>query len=387
MSDRRCTQCRRLVKGHEGPCGQSCTGDPDPSISLEEMEEMEDTDPAELKSTDTQSQDPSLATTMRELVSQMVTMNVNLTKLVASHSELHDAVGARNFDSVATTSTPRPPRGRGRGTGATAATHTQPAATLGDTGPPAASKQLPIRVGTSTLQIPAATAQAAAAGEYINLCDFLPQPEGYNASIDSEFETCVNTQGVVQMKPKSRKRVLDTFYKWLKAWSFYEGLVLQTHPHGYSQFLGYRNRIQDYAAQFMWGAVLTYDLRFRMRLGEQRSLAFDTADPDLAIMIFNAAQLKPNIRQCQRCKAIDHVVQECPFPAESTLEAKEKRFSGVASQGPTGKQERWYHAGKEGCNLYQHDRCRLGANCKQAHVCKACRGAHPGIKCSSGDNS
>lgn len=38
------------------------------------------------------------------------------------------------------------------------------------------------------------------------------------------------------------------------------------------------------------------------------------------------------------------------------------------------KLEKWFHDSREGCNLFQWHTYNLGTGCKQAHVCKACRG-------------
>ena len=214
------------------------------------------------------------------------------------------------------------------------------------------------------VKIPAKTKNAALRGEFINLAEFLLYSETPSCN---ELEPFMNN-GNVTFRQKKTRKVIHSFSRWLNAWSNYERLLVSNMPELYLCMLEYRQLIQSCDLKYQWSAVHAYDCRFRAKLGETCSFQFNSVQNDLFVIIFDATAVKRNIRACHRCKSLDHLANNCPFPPSNTLE--EKKMPAKS------KGESFFHQGVEICNNYQSGRCRF-PSCRRAHVCQKCRGQTP----------
>ena len=70
-----------------------------------------------------------------------------------------------------------------------------------------------------------------------------------------------------------------------------------------------------------------HDSRFWLKLSMHISFDLDNVDPSLFTTILNATAIKPNSRQCHRCKSYEHLVSDCPF-SEGQEEKENSSGSG-----------------------------------------------------------
>ena len=83
------------------------------------------------------------------------------------------------------------------------------------------------------------TIQAAKRGEFINIADFVPS---------SEPVLCLEPaliENFLQLKKKTPKRAVDSFFVWSHAWAGYEGVLVKHSPELYDQLARYRCFIQQ----------------------------------------------------------------------------------------------------------------------------------------------
>ena len=219
------------------------------------------------------------------------------------------------------------------------------------------------------------TAKSALNGEFVNLSDFIPCiPESV-----TDMETIVSHNGTLHVRPRRQRKVIDSFSTWISAWANYEALVLTKLPNLYHNFAKYRYFIQTCDRKYLWHACYAYDCRFRASVANSKIWDFHQSNSDIYITTFDATTVKRSAKQCYRCKAFDHNVMECPFPAPNQM-AEIKKTSSSASSSARFSRDKWSHLGKEGCHNFQSGRC-TDTYCRRAHVCKACRGPESFFRC------
>ncbi len=224
--------------------------------------------------------------------------------------------------------------------------------------------------------VPTKTIDAALEGEFIDLADFLPPIGASNNVSNPDLECFIDTDSkAVSYRPKKHSRKITSHDTWSQAWVPYEKLLVSHFGQAVHEYLAdYRANILDYSKKYMWQAVAVYDFRHRSRLASQVTLSerlnFSIIFNDISNTILDTTAVRQNATRCQRCKAYDHVVRDCPFPegwrgGQGTNQGK--------SQAKVETQEVCYNFNKEKCN---------SERCKRRHVCRYCKGPLPYTKCS-----
>ena len=371
MSMRNCSKCGRPVKGHPGQCGDKCQVDSDEEISREDEKAAMATGGEDVhvyEETD-KHVPPSENHTINELSFQVSNLTVEVKALAKQNNDIlqflmktslvGDPTQPPVLGDPSDDRTRRPRLSMPTLSGVSAI----PGPTLAQS-----SSQSRTHYLEGGAKIPETTYRNAVSGEYINLVDFLP----YTEHRDLEANII---NGELQFRPKKSKRSLDNFDLWLQAWSEYEALLVSARPHIYANLSSYRRFIQASDRKYNWHAVLSYDLRYRTDLARTRSFNYSKLNNDLVVSILDATAVKSDLHRCYRCRSVEHVVQECPFPAAHKMETNSKEKKSYKQFKP------WYHQGKEGCNNFNYGKCNF-SQCNRAHVCKGCRSADPFIKCA-----
>ena len=379
VKPKRCTACREPVKGHFGPTGDKCTY-------------QSDTHAEERAHVRTSSDIGTHSDLDATLSKQSKVLDLILEQLMQLNIQ-----GAKNTDTQWSLSAPAI-GATGGATGGAIGGATG-GATDGATGKPHPSQ---LAVSSTSDDATKKLHTTALNGEYVNLYQFIANetdthlPE-YEPSMGSDSD------GNVFFKLKKSKKCIDNFNIWLTSWNKYETIVMRQRPDLHSQFVEYRQFIQNCNAKFMWPAVCSYDMQFRRKLGNAKSFMFSEVDTTLYTTTFDTTTIKANPRQCFRCRSVEHMINMCPFPAQPE-EKKAKTtqsMSGSTHRNPgyqrsgsyenrngrpgnhgNGSYDRWYFNGMEGCNLFQRDMCRY-PNCKRAHVCQTCHGPEPHNRCKA----
>ena len=339
---KRCTTCRRLVKNHDGPCGKNCKNSPEPETYETYDSEQHPEDPVDRPNA-----------MMRELVTQLTQLNLNMTVIQQQQTEI--LKNTRTTHSAETADT----------------TNKLHISSLSD--------QMPTELQGLPVHVSAKTVTSIVSGEYVNMSELLP----YNDIPSEELLPVYHRDGTMSFQPKRSRKYINDFDTWLVSWSIFEAILMHKKPELYSKLCQYRMSIQKASRKYNWYAVMTYDKRFRTKLAETRSFSYDTVDSMAYVSTLDAAAVRTDAKQCHRCKSLDHLVSDCPFPPEPTMAKDPRRKESSWRQKP--KPETWYFNSKEGCNNWQFDNCRY-PGCKRAHVCKGCRGPVPLTRCSTCNN-
>ena len=393
----KCSKCNRPSKGHNKPLGDDCTM---PEMSDLEKDALQIIETQELReqgldpdhSSESQKKleaaggnDGDFGTaieafTIKELTAQMAALNNTVLSLAHNQEAMR-----RDIQLQAPASTPAPMMAPPPGTQASSAYPPSPH-------PPPSTSGLLAFTGTQTSPAsagipgqrpmlphlmhgnPSAENKAKALrGEYIVLEDFGPNEL---LPPSNTMEPYTDSQGALALRPKRPKKILDTFDKWLAAWTNYE-LLLVNNGHSYSQIAHHKATIQHVNRRYIWSVIYAYDIKYRLSRAEHNSTDFSADASELYNSFFDASALKTDYPRCRRCKSTEHLVADCPFPAEEKMGAK-------APQNGFKKEpyERWYHNGQEGCNMWNIGKCRMSP-CRRAHVCRGCRGYQPQLSCTT----
>ena len=176
----------------------------------------------------------------------------------------------------------------------------------------------------------------------------------------------------------ARKTIPD-FATWGQCFAIYVAVLAGRYPDRLVDLMGYLALIAKVSRRYNWPAWVIYDQQFRQEAAGNPSLQWAKVDPGLYAQCFTGQEAcKEN--WCSSCQELDHKSVDCPF------RPRKRAWNAGYGQGEQSGKE----AGGGGkhspqvClkfNRYGGD-CKYGRECKFAHVCAKCRGAHPAGKCS-----
>ena len=329
---KQCTTCSRPVKGHDGPTGKRC------QFATSEEKQTKETGAND--------------EVLRILVAQMTSLNANIESMIQKQDHLLRRQATQ---------------------GHTPGVIDSPAmATPDTTQGPTAAEEPASTSEPGSLGVSQKLSTTAANGEFVNLADFLLK---HDLAVPRDELEAVVVEGTIQFRPRKSRRSIDCFRTWLEAWNNFEQAVVQRQASVYTKLVEYRRFIQSCDNKYNWSAVAAYDVKFRAKLAETRSFAYDQIDSTIYVCTLDATSVKQSRKNCHRCRAPDHLIADCPFPADYAMAADEEKKT--RRRAP---QERWFYDNKEGCNNWQTGNCNY-PSCRRAHVCKRCRGPEPAYRC------
>ncbi len=216
--------------------------------------------------------------------------------------------------------------------------------------------------------VPTRTIDMALEGEYVELADFLA-PIGSSSHIaNPELEAVMDSNNSVTYRPKKYTRKISNHETWSSGWNNYEKLMVAYFGSNLHEYMSdYRTFIMESSKKYVWQAVSVYDFRHRTRLATMVSLSdrlnFRATFNDTNNTVLDTTAIRPNAPRCIRCKAYDHLIQDCPFP-DTKIEIQKKSQS----------------QSQEICPNFNKDKCVL-ERCRRRHVCQRCKGPLSYAKC------
>ena len=339
-----CTNCGRPTSNHPGPAGKKCSNFP-----VEEHEES----PRSLSTDKPDNKDDVL----HELADQMGRITIHLQSLQDDMGDMK-----RDLKEVRQESKASLP---GSKASDYMAAGPAPAGTLD------VHQCLP-----SGAKVASKVIQQAKNGEYVNLADFAPCLEPSLVT-----ETSI-VDGVLVFKPKKNIKSMDSFLLWSMAWRTYEELLVGHNPDLYTGFCAYRVFIQTCATKHLWPSVYSYDVRNRAKHSMEKSFQFNVIDNDIYVTTMDSSTIRPNVRQCTRCKSILHPVRDCPFSEDGAL-APAPRASQTPQSGqsqPRRSSNSGAAASQQVCFNFNAGRCNTN-RCVRLHICERCGGPDPLLYC------
>lgn len=207
--------------------------------------------------------------------------------------------------------------------------------------------------------IPKKLAEKNLALEFVDMTDLLPEQWRIE---ETRERACCNVQKV------GKKKLLTDVLLWLEGYSTMVAVLATGYPEKAAHFMAYQQTIIHASKNFTGTAWASYDLCFRRKAANLRSLDWGVVDQDLYSKSFTGrAQI---LIRCKYCLSDVHVSEDCveaPAPMEASWR---KRVNATP---------------KEICNLFNKPSgnvCRYSP-CRFAHICSKCqKGDHPATECT-----
>ena len=130
-------------------------------------------------------------------------------------------------------------------------------------------------------------------GEYIDFSLLLPDSmyRSQAPALQLRYEdSSPGSQGSPLTLVKRKKPVIDTFQKWLDAFTAYMLVIVAVHPSRASELIKYQQTISKAVTKFKGLAWLTYDEQFRRRAAYNLSIAWDKIDLELWTVTFSGLE-------------------------------------------------------------------------------------------------
>ena len=148
-------------------------------------------------------------------------------------------------------------------------------------------------------------------GEYVDfallLPDILYRPQSPDIQLRFE-DSSPGSPGSPLTLVRKKKPVVDTFHKWLDAFTSYMLVIVVAYPRRSLELIKYQQIISKAVTKFKGLAWLSYDEQFRRRAAFDLSIAWDTIDLELWTVTFSGLA-KPH---CSVCSSPYHQQDECP---------------------------------------------------------------------------
>ena len=186
-------------------------------------------------------------------------------------------------------------------------------------------------------------------GEYVDLALLLPDNLYQSQTPELQLrldDSALGSLGSPVTMVRKRKPVIDTFQKWLDAFTTYMLVLVTAYPRRALELIKYQQIISRAVTKFKGMAWLSYDQQFRRRAAYDLTISWDKVDLELWTVTFSGLA-KPH---CSVCSSPYHIQDDCPSadPNRKPRRAQTVCFDFNKSSG-----------------------CRR-RNCNYPHVCRRC---------------
>ena len=182
-------------------------------------------------------------------------------------------------------------------------------------------------------------------GEYVDLALLLPDNlyQSQNPELQLRLDdSALGSLGSPVTMVRKRKPVIDTFQKWLDAFTTYMLVILTAYPRRALELIKYQQIISRAVTKFKGMAWLSYDQQFRRRAAYDLTISWDKVGLELWTVTFSGLA-KPH---CSVCSSPYHIQGDCP------------------SADPNRKPRR--------TQTVCFDFNKSSGNCNYPHVCRRC---------------
>ena len=195
-------------------------------------------------------------------------------------------------------------------------------------------------------------------GEYIDfvllLSDSLPRPQAPELKL--RFDDLGSGLFSRMTMVRKHKPVIDTFHKWLDAYTTYMLLLVRAYPRRSLELLKYQQTISCAATKFKGLSWLTYEEQFHRRAANDLTINWGQDDLELWTVTFSGLA-KPH---CIVCSIPYHSHSEC------------------SSADPSRQQSRTVSV----CFRFNRTSGCSSSSCQYPHVCRRCHSpSHSILNC------
>ena len=224
-------------------------------------------------------------------------------------------------------------------------------------------------------------------GEYVNFDTLLP-PSSLSGStvsslpMDDAGEYDISVRSVdgsprISFSQAKGKGKIKDYNSWSLAWSIYLRCMVQFFPRLIHQLVSYQSYIAQFATQYMFSAIYTFDQLHRLNLANDPGRKWDVIDDFLfnahlrnATLSLSSRSHTLSVIRCFSCNEIGHLASRCP-----------KRAIRYSSGEPFRNGDQ--RSGRGYCIRYNRGAQCEGSECQYIHACSSCtRGGHPRIRCT-----
>ena len=148
-------------------------------------------------------------------------------------------------------------------------------------------------------------------GEYVDLALLLPDNLYQSQTPELQLrldDSALGSLGSPVTMIRKRKPVIDTFQKWLDAFTTFMIVLVTTYPRRALELIKYQQIISRAVTKFKGMAWLSYDQQFRRRAAYDLTLNWDKVDLELWTVTFSGLA-KPH---CNVCSSPYHIQDVCP---------------------------------------------------------------------------
>ena len=222
-------------------------------------------------------------------------------------------------------------------------------------------------LGEGLLPVPDKLVQKIVRLEYIEMRELMP--ETWLKEEDEGKQTL--------SWPKRRTTPVTDILQWLQCYAAMVGVLSKAYPSMVPEFMSYQATIIKCARDFDGLAWAQYDRAYRRQVAQTKELRWSKLNPTLYSLCF-AGKARRHV-VCSFCLSDNHSSEQCP-ENPNCLAASLPLYHTPAVPAPVfGGAPR----AEKLCNLFnakEGPRCGF-RNCKFAHKCSACRGAHARAYC------
>ena len=196
-------------------------------------------------------------------------------------------------------------------------------------------------------------------GEYIDFSLLLPDSLARPQAPDIQLRVDDSLPGSSPVTMvRKRKPVIDSFQKWLDAFTAYALVIVGSHPRRSLELFKHQQIISRAASKFQGTAFLAYDEHFRHQAANDLRISWDQVDIELWTVTFSGLA-KPH---CLVCSSPHHSQSSCP---------NADPFRQSSKNGPV-------------CFRFNRSSGCTSRSCPFPHVCRRCRSTdHSIVSCPS----
>ena len=234
-----------------------------------------------------------------------------------------------------------------------------------------------IYVGDGLAPVPQKLAERIRRWEFIDMGELLP-----------EFGLATREDDPLGRKSAAtrRARKVTDIFTWLHCYGRYVSVLGPKHPEAIAELMAYMDTIVRVCQDFSGLAWVRYDAGFRRQAALTGNRQWSRINSTLYTVCFTGNAQRTT--RCELCLGTTHASGECALRGDPDpeMQSRVKAVESVvlaltARPKPVVKNEGGlFFPSGQACRLWNRNSCRF-PQCRHAHVCSSCGGAHPATSC------
>ena len=247
-----------------------------------------------------------------------------------------------------------------------------------------------VMLGTGLPPLPKKLVDKILAGEYVDFAE-LPPARGKARAVPQALEgqiVVVQAADLLQSR-----RVIPDLATWMQCYAIFTAVIASKNPARLPDLMAYMIIIAKASQKFAWPSWVVYDQNFRQEAACSTSTQWARVDPSIYTQCFTGMAIGAE-GWCKICQSIEHSSESCPLAPkqmehtamggpQSRTSTFRKRVGQTLTAGPPKRTA--FATPQDYCIKYNrfNGDCKFGTACRFPHICSACKGPHPVLKCDN----